>query len=367
MSRVAIIHNHPIHYKHLLFTSLKEHGLDFEVLFTASSSNMRLRSKLLDSAVYRYRIGYEGQYEKAPALATARYVWESLSELEPNIVILGGYYDVAAWTAWLWSIGHSVPSVLWAESNSFDYPRVWWKELPKRVFVKACAVAHVYGRSNQDYIRQLGMPLERIELKRAVADVARLLSGERPDHEQSDARTILYVGRFAPEKNLEGLIRAFAKVSQSQRPVFLALVGYGELEPALRSLARELGVDSRVQFWGKADPRELPELYRLADAFVLPSVREPWGLVAVEAMCCGLPVIVSDRCGCAADVVTEDTGWVFSPGNEAQLTGLLERVANLPSARLEEMGKAAQSLGATYSSDNCARIVIRSLNQLEVA
>ena len=70
----------------------------------------------------------------------------------------------------------------------------------------------------------------------------------------------------------------------------LDLVGYGPLEDELRGLAKELGILTLVRFRGKFLQAELPAIYRSADAFILPSLVEPWGLVVNEAMLCGLPV-----------------------------------------------------------------------------
>jgi hypothetical protein len=68
----AIIHNHPIHYKHLLFSELAKNGLDFEVLFMAASSGQRIERPLPRNGEYRYRFGWDGPYEDAPAIFIRR-------------------------------------------------------------------------------------------------------------------------------------------------------------------------------------------------------------------------------------------------------------------------------------------------------
>ena len=94
------------------------------------------------------------------------------------------------------------------------------------------------------------------------------------------------MGRFSSEKNLAGLLRAFRGVQQDpENPrVVLNLVGYGPLGDELRELAKALGISPLVRFRGKFPQAELPAIYRSADAFVLPSLVEPWGLV-VNEMC----------------------------------------------------------------------------------
>jgi 1,2-diacylglycerol 3-alpha-glucosyltransferase len=94
----------------------------------------------------------------------------------------------------------------------------------------------------------------------------------------------------------------------------LVVCGDGDLRPRLHALARELGLEQRVHWPGFVQYPDLPVYYALADAFILASTIEPWGLVVNEAMACGLPVLVSDRCGCAPDLVPEgQNGFTFKP------------------------------------------------------
>ena len=363
---VAIIHNHPIHYKHLLFCELAKQGLDFEVLFTGASSGNRIERPLPKNGEYHYRLGWDGPYEGAPAIHTARFVWRTLCELRPRAVIISGYYDVAAWTAWLWARRHKAGTILWAESNEFDYPRRAWRELPKKVFVSRCDLAHVYGESNLEYVRKLGMAPDRVFIKRAVADTERFLTDGGAESPKPRYKVLLYVGRFSPEKNLACLLRAFRGVQQDpENPrMVLDLVGYGPLEDELRGLAKALGISPLVRFRGKFPQAELPAIYRSADAFILPSLREAWGLVVNEAMLSGLPVLVSTQCGCASDLARPETGWRFSPWDEAGLTGLLKEIAEAPREALAEKGRAARKLAADYSPRNCAVIVTETVRRL---
>jgi len=141
-------------------------------------------------------------------------------------------------------------------------------------------------------------------------------------------------------------------------------VGYGPLESTLRALAERLGTRQTVQFWGPALHNELPGIYRRADAFILPSVRETWGLVVLEAMLSGLPVLVSARCGCAYDLVTPQTGWTFNPYDETGLGRLLEHVCASPREALEQMGEAGRAVAREYSPENCARIIIQTVERV---
>src|SRR5208283_3884638 len=141
------------------------------------------------------------------------------------------------------------------------------KERMKATFVRRCAAANVYGECNREYLRDLGMPDGSITTKRAVIDSG-LFTYKPPRSGGHRSRELLYVGRFSPEKNLERLLRAWARFVRDRTcpPARLGLVGYGPLENSLRSLASELRLWNTVEFRGPALQQELPAVYRAADA-----------------------------------------------------------------------------------------------------
>lgn len=367
--KVTIVHNHPIHYKHLLFTELKKAGLDFDVLFQGGQSSIRHEHIELSDQLYRSHIAVPGPYEASPLLTRAWFTWKKMMELRPDVSVISGYYAVECWMAWIWARLHRRPIVLWYESNEFDYPRHWPLELLKKLFVKGCNRAHVYGRTNRAYLVKLGMPFERIDIKRAVVDVDRFsVIEQKPLRKASRPLQLLYVGRLAPEKNLHFLIRAFAGcVEATKADVRLVLAGSGPAEASLRAQAYALNVGDLVDFKGYTPQKNLRAIYQGSDAFILPSTREPWGLVALEAMLARLPVLISTQCGCAEDVVTEETGWTFSPWNEEALARLLIQLTGASPEHLQRMGQSAHSLAEQYSAANCAAIIVKSLLELSGA
>lgn len=364
--KVTIVHNHPIHYKHLLFIELKKAGLDFEVLFQGGQSVIRNEQIQLSEDLYRSQIAFTGPYEASPFLTRIWFTWTRMAGLRPDVSVISGYYAIECWVAWLWAKLHRSPVVLWYESNEFDYRRHWPLEMLKKIFVRGCHRAHVYGRTNRAYLVKLGLPFERIDIKRAVVDVGRFSLAQRPVRNDERPLHLLYVGRLAPEKNLHFLLRAFATYTQraATPAIRLVLAGSGPSEVSLREEAVALGIGNLVEFKGYTPQKNLGELYKSADAFILPSTREPWGLVALEAMLARLPVLISTQCGCAEDVITSETGWTFSPWDEEALTRLLLELPRIPQERLQQMGDAAYSLAKEYSPANCAAIIVKSLSEL---
>jgi 1,2-diacylglycerol 3-alpha-glucosyltransferase len=358
----VIIHNHWIHYKDLLFRAMLDLFPSFVVVFTAETSKVRLPARALAEAPYSYEISFAGEYEKVNQWRAAIRTWRALTRLRPRALVIGGWYDLAGWGAWAWGITHRVPMLLWAESNVFDHPRHFVLEAVKKFYIKFFKMAHVYGLSNREYMRKLGMADDQIIIKRAVLDV-RLFNRRQEVRKDPGCLTLLYVGRFSPEKNLESLLEAIHRLRGERlpRPLKLVLTGYGPLEAKLRGLVDTLGLQDCVVFTGAVEQERLPSVYSAADIFVLPSLSETWGLVVNEAMCCELPVAISNRCGCAEDLVTPDTGWAFDPHDIDDMVRVLRCVALTPPKRLTDMGKSARAVSVEYSPENCAQRVCESL------
>lgn len=120
------------------------------------------------------------------------------------------------------------------------------------------------------------------------------------------------VARFVEEKNHESLIRAFAKLKSQKSFVQLFLIGYGTLEQRLRTIVQELSLDDSVQFMGRR--RDIQQLLSVCDVSVLPSHTEGFGLVLLEAMQAGLPILAS-RVDAIPEILGEKCGLMFDPRN----------------------------------------------------
>jgi glycosyltransferase involved in cell wall biosynthesis len=155
---------------------------------------------------------------------------------------------------------------------------------------------------------------------------------------EPEAIVLTHVGRFAPPKNHALLIEAFAQV-RTHTPLYLLLVGGGELEDAVRQQVVELGLQQRVRFLGvRAD---VPAILNASDLFVLSSRWEGNPLSVMEAMAAGLPV-VSTAVGGVPDLVREgETGLLVPSGDAAALARALQALVDDP-ARREAMGAAAR-------------------------
>ncbi|MGH7143131.1 MAG: glycosyltransferase family 4 protein [Planctomycetota bacterium] len=156
----------------------------------------------------------------------------------------------------------------------------------------------------------------------------------------TDHAFLLYVGRLDPEKGVDVLIEAFQRANLAQ--VTLCLAGSGGGEGALREQVRVAGLEDRVQFLGYVENPALAHLYHVADLQICPSRYEPFGMVALEGMLQGTPVILSKTGGLAELIEPEVEGVFVEPGSVESLTAALQRFA-VDRAAFEAMGQRARA------------------------
>ncbi|MDA0352453.1 MAG: glycosyltransferase [Chloroflexi bacterium] len=168
-------------------------------------------------------------------------------------------------------------------------------------------------------LRQVyGVPADRIDVIPLGVDPERFHPGSREAARRqlgiaAEDRIVLAVGRIEPLKGLDILIRAIAQITDQRALRLLIIGGDEQARPEfdrLSAIAEEVGVRHLVSFVGAIAHHELPEYYRAADVVVMPSFSESFGLVAVEAMASGVPVVVSRVGGLASTVADGRTGYL---------------------------------------------------------
>ncbi len=189
----------------------------------------------------------------------------------------------------------------------------------------------------------LSVSPERIHVIPNGVDMSRFRANRKTIETQNGFRlkggkTILFVGRLVKEKGVLTLLEAFHKLRQSGNNSELVIVGDGPMREELAKEAARRGIDKRVTFTGFVDEATLVSAYRSSDVFVLPSLYEPFGMVALEAMASGTPVVVSDVGGLSEIVEDGHTGLKVRPGDPTQLAEALARA--LVDARLARRLKA---------------------------
>lgn len=290
-----------------------------------------------------------------PTLASvAGELQREVERFQPDILVASGYMGGTPWRLLQRVRRAGGILVLWSESTRLDRRRTWWRERAKSWLVRRFDGAVVAGQPQRRYLRELGLPEDRIGVVGGVVDndffhEAAQRCRSMPEQIRAahglPESYFLYVGRFISEKNLSGLLRAYKAYRQepgSAESWDLVLVGGGGEEESLRTYASREGIQG-VHFAGIRQADELADFYALARCFVLPSTSEPWGLVVNEAMSASLPVLVSERCGCVEDLVVDgENGFVFDPYEQYALVERLRRISD-GSVDLETMGRSAHA------------------------
>lgn len=278
-----------------------------------------------------------------------------LAQWRPDVVCVHGWVGTHALSPLAWCRENGVPAVLMSDSTAQDEPRRRWKESVKRRVVGLYSAALVGGTPHVEYAAALGMPRERIFTGYDGVDNDHFAAGAAAARARGEAlraqmrlpqRYFLASNRFIEKKNLPRLLGAFARYRRQAGDAAwdLVLLGDGPLRPALERQVRSLGLEGCVHLPGFKQYQELPAYYGLAGAFVHASTTEQWGLVVNEAMAAGLPVIVSQRCGCAPDLVAHgENGFAFDPYDEDALAQCLLRMAG------EECDRAAMGAASARS------------------
>lgn len=195
-----------------------------------------------------------------------------------------------------------------------------------------------------DLIRLLGAARERIAVVPCGVDTALFTPGDRAEARRrlglDEGSHLLYVGRIAPIKGLATLLEAVARLRGQGWPVRLTVIGGEKDEPldgheaGLRRRAAALGLDGAVRFAGAQPQEALRSWYVAADATVLPSYYESFGMVALEAMACASPVIASRVGGLTTTVRDGVTGFLVAEGDPAALAARIADVLGDPDRAL---------------------------------
>jgi glycosyltransferase involved in cell wall biosynthesis len=171
----------------------------------------------------------------------------------------------------------------------------------------------------------------------------------RMKYVEPDKKMVLFVGRLVYEKGVQTVIEAMPMVMDQIPDVRFLVVGTGPHARKLKAMSEESGLDEKVKFLGYIDGKSLIKFYKCADLTVVPSLYEPFGMVVLEAMVAGSPVIVADTGGLKEIVVHEETGLKFTPGDPVSLSEAIIRVLSDQELSRRLTSDARNFIGERYS------------------
>ena len=301
----------------------------------------------------------DGTLEEIPAKTIKAKLEVYLNQSQPDILAICGYERPEMRAALSWANRNRRIAVLMSESKRDDAPRKAWKEAIKRRIVSRFDAGLVGGAAHKRYLEQLGLPAARVFDGYDVVDNDQF--AERADKWRAQTRLVerpyfLTVNRFVERKNLARVIAAWsdyraqaARHFPAQTAWDLVLCGAGEEEDALRKQAQNTGLEG-VHFTGFVQQDEVARYMAGASALIHASLQEQWGLVVNEAMACGLPILLSQTCGCAPELLEDGrNGYLFDPEQTDALAERMTYLAHgLSDERRGELGAASRQIIAQW-------------------
>ena len=292
--------------------------------------------------VHRFRAMKFAEVPNGLGIVSPSMAFAALDQ-DPDVIHAHAYGSFPTFAgAFAGVLGH-VPLVVTTHSdaggNSLS-KRLFDRAVPSLTIRRAQRVIAL-TRGESTYLQRLGVAPEKVRVIPNGVDLTEFtnLPARQPNGQRTN---LLFVGRCYPrQKGLEFLLRAIA-ILRSNLDLGLTVVGedWGGIAP-LQSLSRSLGIEKQVTFTGALPRADVIKHYASADIFVLPSLFEPFGIVLLEAMAAGLPIVASGVGGIVDVVETGRTGLLVPPANPQALAGAIERLAsdNTLCRNLSERGR----------------------------
>jgi glycosyltransferase involved in cell wall biosynthesis len=281
---------------------------------------------------------------------------------QPDVVLVPGWHSITMVRAIFAARKAGIPVLYRGDSNNQGGPDGWrrvaWHAKTRALLAMYSAYLSVGSRS-REYLLAHGVSPLRVFASRHAIDNECFAAGAAP-HLTPEGRIaaraacaagpddfiVLFAGKVEAHKRPLDAVRAVALMGPN---AVLAIAGSGRLDADVCAEVSRLGV--RVARLGFVNQSRLAAVYAAADCLVLPSAHESWGLVVNEAMATGLPAVVTDRVGCAPDLVSAgETGEVYPAGDSTNLAQALERVRSRGGRRTMAAACRARVAGHSFAA-----------------
>jgi glycosyltransferase involved in cell wall biosynthesis len=345
---VRIYHNNLwARYKGVIFSKIFESsgrsGLSISFVQVVETSLTRKGLGGTDRSYHQYpfKLLFTEPYESIPWYKMITSLTVDLVKNRSDLVVLPGYHRAEYWAMLIICVLLRRKRAVFCDSTAFDQERSAWKDKAKAFFFRWCDGFFCYGSRSKEYVASYGVDPRKIYDGCQAAALAhgydaaaiRAYYGSYSSSAAASSR-FLYVGRLSTEKGLFDLLDAFCRIHRENREATLALAGSGLMEEQLRQRIKALGLESAVTLLGTKSPEEIGRLLMSSAAMILPSYREPWGLVVNEALSFGCPVVASNICGCVPELVIDGvTGYSFRAGDVGALAQAMSDVLLLSKDR----------------------------------
>ncbi|MBZ5566484.1 MAG: glycosyltransferase family 4 protein [Acidobacteriia bacterium] len=384
--RIAIVTTHPIQYQAPWFRAMAAHPeLDIQVFFCHHATPQQQAEAgfgvefdwdvpLLEGYRYRFlkNVARNPSANYFRGLDTPE-IGDIIREQRFDAVINCGWHRKSYWQS-IRACWKTKTPVMVRSDSTLHTERSALKAAVKlpayRLFIPRMDACLAVGRWARQYYLHYGARHDRIFLVPHTIDEpwfrdrAERLATCRPQLRERwkiphDKVVFLWAAKFIPLKRSLDFLRALEIAARCGAMVHGLMAGDGPLRTESEAFARERGLP--VTFAGFLNQSEMVKTYVAADALILSSATETWGLVVNEAMVCGRACIVSDKVGCGPDLITPETGAVYPLADVERLAALMSEFAADP-ARVRSMGAAAAQKITEYSTDVAVRGVLEAVH-----
>lgn len=277
----------PAFYKVNLYNQIAMQAKVY-VIFIGSGSSIRTADFTNQNYVFDYCIINDCAFEQRNKFKSALKTIKAAKQINYRHLVVGGWDLIEYWLLILLSAKSK--NCLALESSIYESNLQGYRALVKKWFLRRISLAFPSGQAHEALLKKL---MYQGCAKKTLG--VGIMNYQPREHTQKNFRgQFLYVGRFAPEKNLFVLLEAFRALPQYR----LTLIGGGPLKAALVKSKSD-----NVTILDHVPNDQLVAAYKAHDVFILPSVKEPWGLVVEEALYYGLPVLISDKVGSGPDLI----------------------------------------------------------------
>jgi glycosyltransferase involved in cell wall biosynthesis len=251
-------------------------------------------------------------------------------------------------------------------SPSVDYRNSAMRLLVRRLMVKFADAYITNSQAGKAYLVEvLKAKDNRVFVQPyEIPDIKTLATQENIalDAAQLQRPVFLFVGHIIPRKGLHVLLEA-CKILQQQgyREYTVQIVGDGPQREELAKFSQEHHLTDCIQWLGKVDYNAIGAYFRNADVFVLPTLEDTWGVVVLEAMLLGKPILCSTGAGTAELVVHGENGYVFNPTQPEKLAEFMRQFIDRPIV-IDRMGKRSQQIVSQYTAEAASKCLAQVAN-----
>lgn len=367
MKRLLIVTNQPAPYRVDFFIYLQERyadEFDIWVLFSTGNESSdrkwkanekKLKNKVfLKSKVFKLRSSYDIS-EKIISYGAGK----RLDEIKPDVVVCSEY-NFTSLAVKHWCNKNSVPFISWTDGTRFSERNIkpHQKLFRKYVIKKSAAFIASSSASEKNQI-YLGADPDRIYISELAVDIRQYANAGknyRPNN------TLIAVGSFIERKGIDLLLNALALIKDSDWR--LKLVGDGSEKENLKTVAEGLGILEKIEFAGFLSGDELTNAYETAGVFVFPTREDCFGLVTLEAMCCGLPSIVSKYADSSYDLVdNKESGIIVDPYDADKFAAVIKKILDDDSLKIS-MSEKARAKSYDFSFDKTSVAFIEAVRSV---